>query len=88
MLRACAASKGSSRCTLLLVWPSPSQHRVGTPVEVISELNTWPAFSPVNASPATLPPPAHDSRASVVRYSFAVGSCVSDSLPVFTGAFA
>ena len=33
-----AASKGSLRGTLHCVWPSPPQHRVGTPSEIISEL--------------------------------------------------
>ena len=48
---------------------------------LISELNGWPACAPVNASPAMLPPPAHDSGlerfatpflcGSFIRYSFA-----------------
>ena len=34
---------------------------------VISELNGWPACAPVNASPMTLRPSAHDSEAKLVR---------------------
>src|ERR1051325_11694826 len=37
---------------------------------MISELNGWPACSPVTASPTTLRPSAHDSEAKMVRYTF------------------
>ena len=43
------------------VLPSASVNNLGTPDSLISELNTRPAPSPVNAWPAPLPTPAHDS---------------------------
>ena len=39
----------------------PTLQRGRHPGGVISELNGWPAFPPVNASPAALPSPTHDS---------------------------
>jgi hypothetical protein len=53
----------------------------------ISELNGWPAFSPVNASPTMLPPPAHDSGPGWIANPFLYGSFIRNSLPVFTDAF-
>ena len=69
------------------MWPSPSSHRVGTPIEVISELNGWPACAPVNASPAMLPPPAHDSGLECFATAFPCGSFIRYSMPVLPGAF-
>src|SRR6476659_133614 len=43
------------------MWPSASLNSVGASVGLISQLNTWPAASPVNASPCTLRCSAHDS---------------------------
>ena len=54
---------------------------------VISELNTWPACAPVNASPAMLPPPAHDSEPGWVAGPFLYGSFIRYSMPVYPGAF-
>jgi len=54
---------------------------------LISELNGWPACASVNASPATLPPPAHDSRLERFATPFLCGSFIRDSLPVYPGAF-
>src|SRR5262245_48691613 len=56
-----AASTNRSQLPRFAVWPSRPFHRVGTPVEVIAELNGWPASSPVNASPVPLRAPTHDS---------------------------
>jgi len=48
-----------ARC---LVWPSEHVDAVGAPdLNLISRLNTWPAFSPVNASLRPLRASAHDS---------------------------
>ena len=70
-----------------MVLPSPCQDKVGTPKEVISELNGWPACAPVNASPAMLPPPAHDSGSGWFATPFLYGSFIRYSMPVLTGAF-
>ena len=55
---------------------------------LLSPLNTWPARSPVNASPAASLPPADDSGSAWCATPSLWGSCIPDSLPVFTGAFA
>ncbi len=82
-----AASAGNLRIPLPAVWPSPSGDKVGTPIEVISELDGWPACAPVNASPATLPPPAHDSGLERFATPFLCGSFIRYSMPVLPGAF-
>ena len=82
-----AASRGGSRWTSPLMLPSPCQNKVGTPKIVISELNSWPACAPVNASPAMLPPPAHDSEPGWVASPFLYGSFIRYSMPVYPGAF-
>ena len=53
----------------------------------VSELNTRPACAPVNASPAVLPPPAHDSGLVWIARPLPYGSFIRYSPPVFTGAF-
>ena len=53
----------------------------------ISELNTQPARTPVNASPPTSRQAAHDSENKVVRYSFLVRDFHSLHLASFAGAF-
>ncbi len=82
-----AASDGNSRLTLPAVWPSPSGDEVGTPIKVISELDTWPACAPVNASPVMLPSRAHDSGSGWFAIPFLCGSCIRYSLPFLPGAF-
>ena len=47
--------------SLPLMLPSPAHHRVGIRDEVISELNSPPVLSPVNASPRPRGPSRHDS---------------------------
>ena len=54
---------------------------------VISELNTWPVCSPVNASPVALRPPAHDSGPKWCATPFLCGSLIRYSMPVYPGAF-
>src|SRR5207244_1427197 len=54
---------------------------------VISELNGWPACSPVNASPTTLRPSAHDSGPRWIATPFLCGSCIRYSKPVYPGAY-
>src|SRR5262245_53927345 len=63
-----------------------SRHGRHTEV-VISELNTWPVSTPVNASPASLRMQAHDSEPKWCATPFLCGSLISYSLPVYPGAF-
>src|SRR5262245_20346289 len=53
---------------------------------VISELNTWPVSTPVNASPASLRTQAHDSEPKWCAPSFLCGSLIRYSMPVYPGA--
>ncbi len=82
-----AASSDGSRWSPSPVSPSPSPYRVGTPDQVISELNGWPACAPVNASPAASRPPAHDSGSRWFAKPSLYGSCIRYSMPVYPGAF-
>jgi hypothetical protein len=43
------------------VWPSALLNSVGTPVAIVSQLNTLPACAPVNASMAPSRATTHDS---------------------------
>ena len=43
------------------VLPSATWHDVGTPIAIISQLNTLPACAPVNASTLSLQAAPHDS---------------------------
>ena len=54
---------------------------------VISELNTWPVCTPVNASPASLRMQMHDSEPKWCATPFLCGSLIRYSLPVYPGAF-
>jgi hypothetical protein len=70
------------------VWPSVDQDNVGTrEVSMISEFHTQPACTPVNASPASLRPPAHDSGSGRFATPSLRGSFIRDSKPVYPGAF-
>ena len=55
-----------------IVLPSLPGHEVGTPKRVISELNTWPALSPVNAYRRSLRTDRHDSGPWWVATAFHV----------------
>ena len=68
------------------VWPSVSWYDVGTPMAIISQLNTLPARAPVNASMAALRPTTHDSGSGWVASPFLYDSCIHDSAPVYPGA--
>jgi hypothetical protein len=54
--------------------------------KTISELNTSPACAPVNASPASLRLPTHDSGSGWIATPFLCGSYIRDSRPVYPGA--
>src|SRR6202047_1030576 len=68
------------------VWPSALLNGVGTPVEIISQLNTRPACAPVNASLAALRLAMHDSGSGWIATPFLCDSCIHDSTPVYPGA--
>src|SRR5262249_23572506 len=53
---------------------------------VISELNTWPVDTPVNASPASLRMQMHDSEPRWCATPFLCGSLIRYSIPVYLGA--
>ena len=57
----CAGSVGGSPVLPPAVLPSAWVNGVGIPERLISQLDTWPACAPVNASPTALRPSTHDS---------------------------
>ena len=52
------------------VWPSALLNSVGTPVAIISQLNTLPAWAPVNASMAPSRATTHDSGSGWIATPF------------------
>jgi hypothetical protein len=68
------------------VLPSAMWNDVGTPVAIISQLNTQPACAPVNASPAALRLPTHDSGPGWLATPFLCDSFIHNSTPVYPGA--
>ena len=76
-----------SRLSWRPAWPSRPDNPVGTPRGVISELNSWPARTPIDASPATLPPLAHDTGPWWLATPSMSGSRIPYSMPVYPGAF-
>src|SRR6516225_7094997 len=82
----CAGSEDGLPIAPTSVWPSASLNRVGTPEDLISQLDGWPACAPVNASPAPLPVRAHDSGSGRLAGSSPYGSSIRNSSPVFNGA--
>ena len=71
---------------LRAVLPSALLNGVGTPVAIISQLNTRPACAPVNASMAALRLAMHDSGSGWLAGPFLCDSCIHDSTPVYPGA--
>jgi len=55
-----------------IVLPSLPPYEVGTPKQVIAELNGWPACSPVNAYDVSSPTRRHDSGPWWVATAFHV----------------
>ena len=72
--------------SLPAVLPSASWHDVGTPVAIISQLNTQPACTPVNASMAASRLTTHDSGSGRLATPFLYDSFIHDSMPVYPGA--
>jgi hypothetical protein len=68
------------------VLPSVSWYDVGTPVTIISQLNTLPACAPVNASMAALRLATHDSGSGRFATPFLYDSFIHYSTPVYPGA--
>jgi len=66
------------------VLPSAMLNDVGTPVAIISQLNTLPALPPVNASMAVLRPATHDSGPGWLAMPFLYDSFIHNSAPVLS----
>ena len=64
------------------VLPSAMRNNVGTPVAIISQLNTLPACAPVNASIAASRLATHDSGSGRLAMPFLYDSFIHDSTPV------
>ena len=69
-----------------LVLPSAMRNDVGTPVAIISQLNTLPACAPINASMAALRLAMHDSGSGWSAKPFLYDSFIHYSTPVYPGA--
>ena len=68
------------------VLPSAMRNDVGTPVAIISQLNTLPACAPVNASMAASRLATHDSGPGWIAIPFLCDSSIHNSTPVYPGA--
>ena len=68
------------------VLPSAMRNGVGTPVAIISQLNTLPACAPVNASIAASRLATHDSGSGWLATPFLYDSFIHNSTPVYPGA--
>jgi hypothetical protein len=66
------------------VLPSAMLNDVGTPVAIISQLNTLPALPPVNASMAALRLATHDSGPGWLATPFLYDSFIHNSTPVLS----
>ena len=68
------------------VLPSAMLNDVGTPIAIISQLNTRPACTPVNASMAASRLATHDSGPGWIAIPFLYDSFIHNSTPVHPGA--
>ena len=68
------------------VLPSAMLNDVGTPIAIISQLNTLPACAPVNASMAASRLATHDSGSGWFATPFLYDSFIHNSTPVYPGA--
>jgi hypothetical protein len=68
------------------VLPSAMQNDGGTLVAIVSQLNTRPACTPVNASMAASRLATHDSGPGWFATPFLYDSLIHDSTPVYPGA--
>lgn len=69
-----------------LVLPSAMLNDVGTPIAIISQLNTLPACAPANASMAASRLATHDSGSGWLATPFLCDSFIHYSTPVYPGA--
>jgi hypothetical protein len=69
-----------------MVWPSALLNSVGTPVAIISQFNTLPTCTPVNASMAASRLATHDWGPGWIAIPFLYDSFIHDSTPVYPGA--
>src|SRR5512135_3065882 len=82
----CVGSSCRSPMARPPVWSSASLNSVGTPEDLISQLDTGPTCAPVNASLVPLPVLTHDSGPGRLAGSSPYGSFIRNSSPVFNGA--
>ena len=68
------------------VWPSAMLNDVVAPFAIISQLNTRPACTPVNASMAAFRLATHDSGPGWIATPFLYDSFIHNSTPVYPGA--
>ena len=68
------------------VLPSAMRNDVGTPVSIISQLNTQPACAPINASMVASRLATHDSGPGWIASPFLYDSFIHNSTPVYPGA--
>jgi hypothetical protein len=68
------------------VLPSAMLNDVGSPIAVISQLNTQPACAPVNASMSASRLTMHDSGSGWLAMPFLYDSFIHYSTPVYPGA--
>ena len=68
------------------VLPSAMMNDVGTPIAIISQLNTLPTCAPVNASMAASRLATHDSGSGWFATPFLCDSFIHYSTPVYPGA--
>ena len=66
------------------VLPSAMMNDVGTPIAIISQLNTLPALPPVNASMAASRLATHDSGPGRLATPFPYDSFIHNSTPVLS----
>ena len=66
------------------VLPSAMLNDVGTPIAIISQLNTRPACAPVNASMAASRLATHDSGSGRLAKPFLYDSFIHNSTPVLS----
>src|SRR5437588_2481744 len=64
------------------VWPSAQGDRVGTPVKVLSALNTRPARAPTNASQPALRLATHSSGSVWIATPSPYDSCIRYTSPL------
>ena len=65
-----------------LVLPCDLFNSLGTQMDLISQLNTWPTCAPVNASPSGLPLRVHDSGSEWLAKPSLCDSFIHFSFPV------